>query len=71
MLNLKPSPLGNRGLCIDEKYCDGQLRYQTMVWFLKVSVNNENAHLMRFVEKYNATPHGVPSKDKISFEEYH
>ena len=42
-----------------------------LFWFLKLSVNNENAHLMRFVEKYNATSQGVSLEDKIPFEEYH
>ena len=71
VLNLKPSPLGNRGLSIDEKYWDTQLRRQIMFWLLKLTVNNENAHFMKFVKNFYVRPQGVPAEDKISFEEYH
>ena len=70
VLNLKPSPLGNRGLYIDEKYWDTQLRRQIMFLFLKLSLDKENAHFMNFVENCYVRPQGVPAEDKIPFEEY-
>ena len=71
VLHLTPSPLAGRGLDIDKKYCDAQLRHEIMFWFSKLSLDNEIAHSMRFVGKYHARHQGVPSKDKIPFEEYH
>ena len=70
VLNLKPSPLGNRGLDIDEKYWDTQLRRQIMFWFLKLSLDKGNAHSMKFMENCYVRPQGVPAEDKIPFEEY-
>ena len=70
MLHLTPSPLGDLGLYIDKKYCDAQLRHEIMFWFSKLSLDNENVHSMRFVGKCYARHQGVPSEDKIPFEEY-
>ena len=61
MLHLKPFPLGDLGVDIDKKYCDAQLHQEVVFWFLKL--DNENAHSMRFVEKYHARPQGLPSEE--------
>ena len=48
VLHLKPSPLGDLGFDIDKHYCDAQLRHEILFWFLKPSLDNENAHFMQF-----------------------
>ena len=71
VLHLKPSPLGDLGFDIDKNYCDAQLRHEILFWFLKPSLDNENAHFMQFGKKSYPRPQAVSSKDKIPFEEPH
>ena len=71
VLHLKPSPLGDLGFDIDKHYCDAQLRHEILFWFLKPSLDNENAHFMQFGKKSYPRPQAVSSKDKIPFEEPH
>jgi len=52
-LHLKPSPLWNDGLDIDEKHCDAQLGHQITLWLLKLHQENQNANLKIFVEIFH------------------